>query len=469
MFKKLKSKTLLRTITIILTLCLVQTSWAQKGTKSRYKTLELFSKVLHLVESQYYREVDTQKVVEGALKGMMSTLDPHSMFLDKEYFKKMQEDTQGEFGGLGIEVTQKDGVILVITPIDDSPAARAGVKPGDKIIELNYESLLGLTLDQSMTKMRGKPGTSLTLGIKREGRKGLIHVKLKREIIKTNPVKSALIQDNYVYVRLSQFQKNSAKYIRKDLQKLSKRAKKKGGLKGIILDLRQNPGGLLTEAVNVSSLFLKEGVVVSTEGRDPRQKEIHYVKKSGFKDIKTPLIVLINSSSASASEIVAGALQDYKRAIIMGENSFGKGSVQTIAKVDDETGLKLTIAQYMTAKGRRIQAVGIKPDIQLSEVSSKWAQKYIDDDLDIRERDLRNHLTATIETAEEKKAREEDEKRRRERRIKKIREREAELKNGGKNQEEQEVYTKYDPKSDFQVQQAVNFLRAAKVLQTYKE
>ncbi len=430
-----------------------------KKQRSRYKTLELFSKVLHLIETQYYRPVDTQKVIQGALKGMMDTLDPHSMFLDEEYFKKMKEDTQGEFGGLGIEVTQKDGIIVVITPIDDSPAAKAGIKPGDRIIELNHESLLGLTLDQSMDKMRGKPGTSLLLGIKREGQRGLIHIKIKRGIIKTNPVKFTLLKRNYGYIRLAQFQQNAGKFVTNALKKLTQQAKKQGGLKGIILDLRQNPGGLLSEAVNVSSIFLQKGVVVTTEGRNPKNREIHYVKKKGFKDTKTPLIVLINASTASASEIVAGALQDYHRAVIMGENSFGKGSVQTIAKIDEHTGLKLTIAQYLTAKGRRIQAIGIKPDIELSEVAANFSKEHLVDDFAIRERDLRNHLTATIETPEEKKARLAAEKRRRELRIKKL-----EKKKREQQKKPEKIYSIYKPQEDFQVLQAINFLRAAEVL-----
>lgn len=461
MFTGKGTRLLIRVLLIISLISGASSLHAKKKSQSRYQKLELFSKVLHLIETQYYREVDTEKLIQGALKGMTDSLDPHSMFLNKEFFAKMQEDTQGEFGGLGIEVTQKDGLLIVITPIDDSPAARAGIHSGDRIMELDHNSLLGLTIDQSMDKMRGKPGTSLILGVKREGTKGLLHFKLKREIIKTNPVKSELLQKNIAYVRLSQFQKKSGKYIGSALKKLiSKAKKKKEKIKGIILDLRQNPGGLLTEAVNVSSLFLKEGVVVSTEGRDPKNKEIHYVKKRGFKDLKTPMIVLINSSTASASEIVAGALQDYKRAVIMGETSFGKGSVQTIAKIDDETGVKLTIAQYMTAKGRRIQAVGIEPDIYLNEVSATWAEKYLNQDHAIREKDLRNHLTATIETSQEKKQRLADEKKRRQQRILKIRAKTKDEKKKSKD----DIYTKYDPKSDYQVIQAINFLRSAAIL-----
>ncbi|MBT4793370.1 MAG: PDZ domain-containing protein, partial [Halobacteriovoraceae bacterium] len=248
--------------------------------KSRYEELELFNKVLYLVESQYYRKVDTTKLVEGAIKGMMETLDPHSAFLNKEFYKKMQNDTNGEFGGVGIEVTQKDGIVFVVTPIDDTPAYKAGVKSKDKIIEINHESILGYNLDKVIDKMKGKEGTSIELGIVREGVKGVTQYKLKREKIRVSSVKSFLVKENYAFVRLTQFQRRSSKEIAKALNKLKKKAKKKGGVKGIILDLRSNPGGLLDEAVKVSSLFLKEGIVVSTESRDASNKNIHYVIKS---------------------------------------------------------------------------------------------------------------------------------------------------------------------------------------------
>ena len=433
---------------------------SKKVPKSRFEKLELFNKVLHLVESQYYREVDTEKLIEGALKGMMETLDPHSSFLNKKYFSKMQEETQGEFGGLGIEVTQKDGLLVVITPIEDTPAHKAGLKPRDKIVEINHESVLGITLNKAVTLMRGKPGSKVKISVKREGSEKLLFFTLKREIIKTKPVKAFLIEDNFAFIRLIQFQKKSGKFIISNLKKLKKQSKNKGGIKGIILDLRQNPGGLLDEAVNVSSIFLKEGIVVSTEGRNKKNKDIRYVKKIGYKDLETPLIVLVNSSSASASEIVAGALQDYKRAIIMGEQSFGKGSVQTVAKVDGEVGLKLTIAQYMTPLGRKIQAVGIKPDIKLDELDAKWAKKFISKKSSIRERDLRNHLTAAIETDIEKKIRE---KREKDERIARVKSRKTDDQNsdecGKKSKKEKNIFKKYNPKEDYQVLQAINFLR----------
>jgi carboxyl-terminal processing protease len=432
---------------------LAQTTAAPKITenKSRFEQLELFNKVLHLVETQYYRPVSTEKLVEGALKGMMETLDPHSAFLNKEYFEKMQNDTKGEFGGLGLEVSQKDGIIYVITPIEDTPAFRSGLKPRDRIVEINHEPIVGMTLDQVIEKMRGKIGQKITLGIIREGVDGIKQHTMTREVIKIKPVKYDLVQDNYAFIRLTQFQKHSTTSVVEALTKLQKQAK--GGIKGIILDLRSNPGGLLDQAVDISSLFLSEGVVVSTEARDPQNKEIRYVKKSGFKDLTTPLVVLINGSSASASEIVAGALQDHKRAVIMGSQSFGKGSVQTVAQLDKDRGVKLTIAQYMTPLDRKIQAVGITPDVALFEIDQESFDKSLRDDRYIREKDLRNHLTATIETPEEMKARLESEK---EERAKKIKELE-EKKNAG-SKEKDDIFKTFNPKEDYQVLSAIKYL-----------
>ena len=428
-------------------------------TKSRYEELELFNKVLYLIENQYYRKVDTNKLVEGAIKGMMDTLDPHSAFLSKEFYKKMQDATDGEFGGLGIEVTQKEGVIYVITPIDDSPAAKAGILSRDKIVEINHESILGYTLDEAIEKMKGKEGTKVHIGVIREGEKGIKHFTLKRQRIKVSPVKSFLIADNFAFVRLTQFQRRSSKEILAALNSLKKKAKKKGGIKGIILDLRSNPGGLLNEAVNVSSLFLKEGIVVSTESRDPNNKSIHYVKKSMKKDLETPLVVLVNGSSASASEIVAGAIQDYKRGLIMGSQTFGKGSVQTVVQIDEDNGVKLTIAQYMTPKGRKIQALGIKPDVAIGQMEKGWREKYYEDANMIREKDLRNHLTATIETPEEKKQRLLEQ-------AKARKERAEAIKSKGKNKKKDDMFAKYDPNKDYQVMQAVKHLQTYKYLKS---
>lgn len=427
--------------------------------KSRYEELELFNKVLYLIESQYYRSVDTNKLIEGAIKGMMDTLDPHSAFLSKEFYKKMQADTNGEFGGLGIEVTQKNGVVYVVTPIDGTPAHRAGILPRDKIVEINHESILGMTLDESIDRMKGKEGSFIHLGIVREGERGLKHFDLKREKILLTPVKSFIVKDNYAFIRLTQFQRRSAKEINRALKKIKKTLKKKGGLKGIILDLRSNPGGLLDEAVKVSSLFLKEGTVVSTEARDANDRNIHYVIKTMTKYLETPLVVLVNGASASASEIVAGALQDHKRGIIMGSQTFGKGSVQSVVQVDKNNGVKLTIAQYMTPKNRKIQALGITPDIEIDQMDSDWFDEHKKEVDYIREKDLRNHLTATIETKEEKRERLKEEKQARVKRALEIKSRRTKKKKVAKD----DIFKKYDPSTDYQVLQAVRFLKTFKL------
>jgi carboxyl-terminal processing protease len=433
--------------------------------KSRFEQLELFNKVLYLIESQYYREVDTSKLIEGAIKGMMDTLDPHSAFLNNDVFEKMQSDTSGEFGGLGIEVTQKDGHIIIITPIDDTPAYRAGIKPQDKIVEIDHESILGLSLDDTVEKMRGKAGAKIHLGISRKGVEGIKHFEITREIIKVKPVKAELLKDGYAYLRLTQFQRRSAESIIEEYKKMQDKMKSTGGIRGIILDLRSNPGGLLDQAVDVSSIFLKDGIVVSTESRDKNNKDIRYVKKTGFKDLETPMIVLVNGSSASASEIVAGALQDQKRAIVAGQQSFGKGSVQTVAQIDDTAGVKLTIAQYMTPSGKKIQAVGIKPDVELDEVASSDFEKIIKDSNPIREKDLKNHLTATIETKEEKIERESKAKEERNARISRMKDA---AKKSDKSSEEEEIFKKFDPQQDFQVLQAIKILQSLSVYKQIK-
>jgi carboxyl-terminal processing protease len=433
--------------------------------RSRFEQLELFNKVMHLVETQYYRPVSTEKLIEGALKGMMETLDPHSAFLSKDFFEKMQNDTAGEFGGLGLEVTQKDGIIYIVTPIDDTPAYRAGIKSKDKIVEINHEPIVGMTLDQVIEKMRGKIGEKIHLGIFREGADSLKHYTLKRELIKVKPVKAELIQDKFAYIRLTQFQKRSAESIEDSLKSMKKKMKDVP-FSGIILDLRSNPGGLLDQAVDVSSLFLKEGIVVTTEARDPQNKDIRYVKKIGYKDLKTPMVVLINGASASASEIVAGALQDYGRAIIMGSLSFGKGSVQTVAQLDKNTGVKLTIAQYMTPKNRKIQAIGIEPDVKIEEISQSDFEKGLKEDRYIREKDLKGHLTSTIETAEEKTQREIAERKERAQRIKDMESKQSVINKENKKEGMDDLFKSYEPSQDYQVLQAIRYLQGLKVFES---
>ncbi len=445
---------------IIFSLILIETHAVDKE-KSRFEKLEMFNKVLYLVESQYYRDVDTEKLIEGAIKGMISTLDPHSSYLNEDVFRKMEEETEGEFGGLGIEVTQKDGILIIITPIEDSPAYEAGLQSGDKIVEINHESTIGITLEEAVNKMRGRPNTKISIGVIRKGNSDILRFELKRKKIKVRSVNSEIVFDKFIYIRLKQFQKDAGKHIASDLKKLENQIKKNHKkVLGIILDLRANPGGLLDEAVNVSSIFMRDGVVVSTEGRDPKEKEIHYVKKSIYKNLTTPMAVLINGSSASASEIVSGALQDSKRAIIMGGQSFGKGSVQRIMKIDEKEGVKLTIAQYMTPSGRKIQALGITPDFEIEDTEGSWLSDHRDNSNSIREIDLRNHLTATIETAEEKKLREKREKDARIERIKKF---ESRNNKKSKPDDEKEI------SQDYQVIQAVKYLKSLKAVKNVLE
>lgn len=436
--------------------------------KTRYEKLELFNKVLYLIESQYYREVDTEKLIEGAINGMMTTLDPHSAFLDKEVFAKMQEETSGEFGGLGIEVTQKDGILLIVTPIEDSPADKAGIKAGDRIVEINHESMVGMSLEQAIDKLRGKTKSKITLGIARDGVEGIKQIEITRDVVYIKPVKYELVKNNYAYVRLSQFQKKSGEYIADALKKMRSQLKPKEDFKGIVLDLRSNPGGLLDEAVEVASIFLKDGIVVSTESRDPKNKEIRYVKKSGYKELDVPVAVLINGSTASASEIVSGALQDSKRAIIMGTQSFGKGSVQSVAKIDEALGVKLTIAQYMTPLGRKIQAVGIKPDVEIEETEAEWVDNNRKENTFIREKDLKNHLTATVETPEEKKIREAEEMKERIERAEKFKQNREKKKNKKakvtSNEDDDDNSKKISPKEDYQVLQAINYLNSFSII-----
>jgi carboxyl-terminal processing protease len=430
-------------------------AYSAKDQKSKFEQLELFNKVYNMIQNQYYRKVDRQKLIEGALTGMMNTLDPHSAFLNDNLFEKMKNDTSGEFGGIGIEVTQKDGYLYIITAIDDTPAFYAGLKGKDKIVEIDHESILGLTLEQSIEKMKGKSGKKLTLGIVRDGESGVKHFVVKRERIKVKPVKYELISNNYAFLRLTAFQSHSTEALVEALKNLKKKSKKKGGIKGIVLDLRSNPGGLLDQAVSIASLFLKEGVVVSTESRDESNKDIRYVKKTGYKDLNTPIVVLINGSTASASEIVAGALQDHKRALIVGKQSFGKGSVQTVVPLDEKVGVKLTIAQYMTPLKRKIQAIGIKPDVDLDSIDYDVYDQNVKQDSYLREKDLRNHLTATIETSEEKEQRIAEEKVDRVKRIAELK-----AKQNGKKKVADEIFKKHNPKKDYQVLQSIKILQS---------
>jgi carboxyl-terminal processing protease len=332
-----------------------------------YESLELFTNILSIVKKNYVEEVDTKNLVNGAVGGMLTSLDPHSAYLTPEHYKDLQMDTQGRFGGLGIEITIKAGVLTVVSPIEDTPAFKAGIKPGDMIFKIEEEFTKDMTLVDAVKKMRGLKGTKINISIKRDGVPELIDFSLVRDTIRVQSVRSRLLESGYGYIRLAQFQERSDRDVQKALETL---VAGKGGLKGLVLDLRNNPGGLLTQAVRVSDLFLDSGLIVYTEGRIDSQKQKYFSQKNASW-LDFPIVVLVNGGSASASEIVAGALQDHKRAVVLGTKTFGKGSVQTILPLDDNSALRLTTARYFTPKGRSIQATGIVPDIILDNAPAQ--------------------------------------------------------------------------------------------------
>ncbi len=324
-----------------------------------YVLMELFGSAYQLIKQDYVEETTDRQLVENAISGMLSGLDPHSVFLNQEDMEDMETSTKGEFGGLGMEVSADKGLVRVMSPIDDTPAYRAGIQTGDYITHIDGESLIGLSLTEAVKRMRGKPGTKITLTIAR-GDKEPFDVKLKRDIIKVDPVKYEAKGD-VGYIRVIQFSDHTSDKIKEAITNINKEIGKDKVL-GYILDVRNNPGGLLTEAVNVSDVFLSEGEIVSTRSRRPEESMSFSAKTPDFTNGK-PLVVLINEGSASASEIVAGALQDHRRALIVGEQSFGKGSVQAVRDIPGFGGIKLTISRYYTPSGRSIQAKGIEPDI----------------------------------------------------------------------------------------------------------
>ena len=347
--------------------------------------LRTFTEVFSRIKADYVEPVSDKKLLEDAVQGMLSGLDPHSAYLDANSFKDMRVETEGKFGGLGIEVTMENGFVKVVSPIEDTPAARAGIKPGDLVIRLDEKAVKGLTLTEAVRLMRGKPGTDITLTIVREGVSKPLKITLTRAVIKIQSVKSRLLEPGFGYVRITQFQSGTEKGLAEVVRKLE--TENKGALRGMILDLRNNPGGVLNAAVGVSDAFLDKGLIVYTEGR----VEDSRMRKSAVPGdlIKgAPMVVLINGGSASASEIVAGALQDHRRAVIMGTKSFGKGSVQTIVPISNGAALKITTARYYTPNGRSIQASGIEPDIITEEArltKSETADR-------LKEADLARHL-----------------------------------------------------------------------------
>lgn len=372
--------------------------------------LRAFTEVFGRVKSDYVEPVDDKKLITEAINGMLTGLDPHSAYLDQEAFKELQVGTQGEFGGLGIEVGMEDGFVKVVAPIDDTPASRAGIKPGDLIVKLDEMSVKGMTLNEAVKQMRGKPNSQITLTIVRKGETKPLVVTLTRAVIKIQSVKYKLLEPGYAYFRVSQFQEHTGENLARAIETVFKQ--NQAPMRGIVLDLRNDPGGLLNGAVAVSAAFLPaNSLVVYTDGRTEdakmrlnaapenylrgRMKE-DYLRRLPAEVKTVPMVVLVNGGSASASEIVAGALQDHHRAVVMGQQTFGKGSVQTILPLGNNTAIKLTTARYYTPNGRSIQAKGITPDIPLEDAAEKMAA------LKLREADLTKHLTMSDPKTEEK-------------------------------------------------------------------
>lgn len=360
-----------------------------------YKELATFANVLSIVQKNYVEPVTTKQLVNGAITGMLASLDPHSAYLTPDLYRDLQVETRGSFGGLGIEITVKDDILTVVSPIEDTPAYRAGVKAGDQIVKINNDFTKGMTLTEAVKRMRGPKGTKIRLTLHRKGLPELFTVTITRAVIKIKSVKGKELPHGYDYVRITTFEEGTSHDLGDALAKF----RKENGdhrIKGLVLDLRDNPGGLLNQAVHVSDDFLDGGLVVYTQGRRASQEQKYFSHhKPGFVDY--PMVVLVNGGSASASEIVAGALQDQRRAVIVGTQTFGKGSVQTILPLDDHSALRLTTARYYTPSGRSIQAVGITPDVVVHEPRPTLASlekegAKIDQNPEIRERDLLHHF-----------------------------------------------------------------------------
>lgn len=418
--------------------------------------LHAFTEVFGQIKSSYVEPVSDKQLFTDAIKGMVGGLDPHSAYLDADDFKDLQAGTQGEFGGLGIEVGMEDGLIKVISPIEDTPAYLAGVKAGDLILKLDDSLVKGMSLNDAVKRMRGKPGSKITLTILRKNEHKPIIITVARAVIKVQSVKTKLLESGYAFVRITQFQEHTGENLSTALEKLVK--ENKGALKGLVLDLRNDPGGLLDGAVAVSAAFLApDALVVYTEGRTEEAKMhltvspeyyLHGNAKNDYEKIipasikSVPMIVLVNGGSASASEIVAGALQDHKRAVIMGTQTFGKGSVQTVLPLGNNTAIKLTTARYYTPGGRSIQAKGIVPDIIVEDPTSTGT----DSVFNLRESDLDKHLNNDKQADDKADF--------------------SHKKNTeSKNNSESSAPVEFGTKSDYQLNQAINLLKGMSILQ----
>jgi carboxyl-terminal processing protease len=424
---------------------------SNKDEESKLEAYLKFTKVLNLIESQYVDEVNTTELINKALKGLLSNLDAHSAFMDAKAFKDLNIQTKGEFGGLGIVVGMRKGALTVIAPIEDTPAFRAGVKAGDIILKINDKATLGMTIDEAVSLMRGKPKTKIKLTLVREGENKPIVVEIIRDIIKIKSVKHKIVyldekkKDKALYIQITSFDSkvvNKVKYLMQQY---------KNEIKGIVIDLRNNPGGLLNQATGLLDMFIDEGVLVSQKGRDKNENVVYKAHKEGtYKDI--PITVLVNGGSASASEIVSGALQDHHRAVIVGEKTFGKGSVQIVVPIGKEEGVKLTVARYYLPSGRTIQNKGVEPDVI---VYPGEATKKKESELVIKEKDLKKHLKAELEKIDSKKNKQ------KENNATKAENNATKAENNAtKNNKKEKVITQEDLFKDAQLKSAVDILKS---------
>ena len=411
--------------------------------KDIYEQLRLFSQVLDLVQRSYVKEVDPQELIYGAIQGMLQNLDPHSSFLKPDDYKELQIETKGSFTGIGIEITIRDGILTVVAPIEGTPAWKAGLKPGDKIIKINGKPTKGMSLIEAVKLLRGPKGTKVTISILREGWNELKEITLVRDVIPIKSVRYFTIEPGYGYVRISNFQEKTPREL---VSALSKLEKENTPLNGLILDLRNNPGGLLSAAVRVADEFIDEGLIVYTEGR-LKQQNMRFEATPNRRKHPYPLVVLVNEGSASASEIVAGALQDHHRALIVGMPTFGKGSVQTIIPLPDGSAVRLTTAQYFTPSGRSIQAKGIEPDVKVPFLDPECLKK-AEKRAAIREKDLAHHLE-NKEEAEKPKKKEKPEKNK-------------------KQEEDRRHFSKERFQYDNQFQEALRLLKSWSVIKEIK-
>ena len=402
-FRKYLLTTLAATLALVLA-AVIQNRGAIASVNDTYQNLEVFSNVLSLIQKNYVEDVDTSEVLQGAIKGMLTSLDPHSSYMKPDDFKELKMETKGSFDGIGIEITTKDSVLTVVSPIEGTPGDRAGLKAGDKILRIGKDFTKDMTLTEAVKKLRGPKGTEVVISVHRTGWSEMKEFTIVRDVIPLHSVKSKLLEPGYIYLRITNFQDNTTKDFKDALKELSDR----GRIRGLVIDLRNNPGGLLAQSVKISDIFIDEGLIVSTKGR-VKEQNTEYSARPDDEKHDYPIVVLVNEGSASASEIVAGALQDHKKALIVGTTTFGKGSVQTIIPMSNGAGLRLTTARYYTPSGRSIQAKGIEPDIfvestPLPEEVAEPPKKKDGKPQFIREKDLRNHITDSGKADEQDKA-----------------------------------------------------------------